>query len=129
MSIVYSVFVNKDISMIELAKEMAEILGKKPELVENMDLMEPVRFKVLGLDIRLLTSQDYENNTDLRLAEFDYQIYVDYFPNEFNDIYADPFQRLFSVVLGNMLTKRLSCETLILRNADDRIETFSPNSC
>ena len=70
----------------------------------------------------------YVDDRDLKLSQYNFEIMVDYIGNAFNTSYIDDWRRMASLIIGNMLSNQLKCETIVVKNVQTLIERFMPNT-
>lgn len=126
MSESYSVFINKKASLNEIKACLENILNST--LNNEGSEWDIYITNILGLEIMLLEAVGYEEEEedDIKLSDYSYYVSVDYLPHAFDEIYIDDWRMLTSIIIGNMISKRLNCKCLVLKNMQKIIETFLP---
>jgi hypothetical protein len=121
MSINYSVFVNNKQGVDSVVLGLEAILNCK--LVrKTVDRKEYCSTILLGLGISLAFPVTLEDDGVINFSEYDYEIMVEY-TGLFDHQYSYEYCRIVTIVLAEMVSRKLDCECLATENLD-RLERF-----
>ena len=127
MNTSYSVFIKKETTSYEIKSSLEKVLNCPLVIDRSLD-WECYRAVLFGLEVSLLVGFDYVDDRDLKLSQYNFEIMVDYIGNAFNTSYIDDWRRMASLIIGNMLSNQLKCETIVVKNVQTLIERFMPNT-
>lgn len=126
MSESYSVFVRKAICFPEIKATLEEITNVPLERTESTD-WEIYSAQLLGFSIALLEASDYEDDGELEFSRYSYQIHVELIPKAFEIRYESDWRLMGTLIIGSMVSRKLNCECIAVRNMDTLLERFLPD--
>jgi len=122
-----SVFIKTNVSISEVKICLEKIINCQLEKVNDVD-WELYSTCLFGLDIALFEATDFEDDRELNLSQFNYLVSIEYLRGTFDIEYEFDWRRMASIVLGNIISKKLSCECLIVHNMESVVERFLPEN-
>ena len=126
MSESYTVFVKKEISFLEIKSALEKIINISLEKSDSKD-WKIFTAVSLGLKISLFEANNYENDGELKLSQYNYEIDVDYIRNVFDLNYASEWRLMGALVVGSLVSKKLHCECIAVKNVQVLLERFLPD--
>lgn len=120
-----SVFIKTNLNLSEIKLCLEKILNCQLKKVENVD-WEIYSISLIGLQISLLEAVDFDDDRELNFSEFSCYVDIDYIRNAFEIGYESDWRRMTSIVLGNMISRNLNCECLVVNDMQRLVERFLP---
>ena len=114
MSKDYSVFIKKNHSITEIKLCLEKTLNcSLKEVISQEGIIYSTKF--LGLNISLQDEIDYIDDV-IRFSEYGYEIIFDYIRNEFIGYYSNEWRELVSIIIADILSKKLKSDCIAVRN-------------
>lgn len=122
-----SIFIKKDVPISEIKLCLEKILNCQLEKVCDVD-WELYSTCLFGLHIALFEANDFVNDRELNLSQFNFLVDLNYLRGEFNEEYESEWRRMASIILGNIISRNLNCECLVVTNMESMVERFLPQN-
>jgi hypothetical protein len=125
MSEVYSIFIKKKALIAEIKSLLEQTMNCSLEKDVTVD-WDLYKTQLLGLEVSLFEAVDYEDDGELSLSRFSYEVTIEFTKKLFTMAYKDEWIKVFSLVLANFLCDYLNSECLVVRNSQILIKKFLP---